>query len=112
MKALGRSTTPQNVHIEFISVELTKVNELEDYGVWRFKYESTWKDERLKWPTECQQEEKGIPDYVESELLDILWNPINAMSDVAEIKQPTCQQTLRIRQVNTLSISFISKPYN
>ena len=44
--------------------------------------------------------EKESPDYVESELLDVLWNPINAISDAAESKQPVCQKTLRIHQVS------------
>ena len=58
-QALENSTVPQHVHIEMLTVEITAVNELEDNGVWRFHYKSTWKDERLRWPSECVQEEKA-----------------------------------------------------
>ena len=102
MQGLNIKNTTQQVHIEVLNITLTKVNEYEDYVEWRHDYKTIWTDERLKWPTECQNTEpkKNTPDFVKSELLDILWNPIIVFSDIAATKKPTCQSTLKITQVN------------
>ena len=100
MQANGNTSSPQRIHIEVLSSDIIEVNEEKEFGVWRIKMEFTWQDERLKWPTECEREKEGIPDFVESELMNVLWNPVNVLFDISHAKNPSCQETIQIDKVN------------
>ena len=99
MKTIGNTTVPPQVDLDIVSLKIKEINEYEDYAIFQFEYKNTWTDERLKWPSSCLQTKKGIPDFVKSELLDVLWNPITYLQDVANSKRPTCQNTLKIDEV-------------
>ena len=99
MQALGNTSTLQHVHFDVESYNIIEINEVKEYGVWRNIWRTTWKEERLKWPSECQKEENGPPDFVESELLDLLWNGLKVLSDVTNTDPPKCQKTFQISQV-------------
>ena len=90
---------PPQVDLNIVSLKIKEINEYEDHAIFQFEYKNTWTDERLKWPSSCLQTQEGVPDFVKSELLDILWNPITYLSDVADSKRPTCQNTLKIDEV-------------
>ena len=114
MQALGKTSELQNIRFDIQSYDIVEINEIEEYGVWRNAWRTTWKDERLKWPSECQKEEKGPPDFVESEKLELLWNGVKVLSHVANTDPPKCQKTFRINQVRqsyyVLQILYILAP--
>ena len=99
MKTIGNTTVPPQVDLDIVSLKIKEINEYEDYAIFQFEYKNTWTDERLKWPSSCLQTKEGVPDFVKSELLDVLWNPITYLQDVANSKRPTCQNTLKIDEV-------------
>ena len=99
-KALGKST-PFNVKWETLSIDVTQLNEVKNLGVWQHTLHVSWNDERLKWPSKCQLEEKETPEFVQSKLFDVLWNPMYYITDVSELPKPICQKTMRIRQVKS-----------
>ena len=84
--------------------DIIEINEIKEYGVFTSEWRTTWIDERLKWPTECQKEEKEPPDFVESELLYLLWNGLKVVTDLANTEQAKCHKTFQIKQTGEISI--------
>ena len=63
---------------------------------------TSWLDERLKWPEECQLKGKATNDFVKSDLLNHLWNAVDFISDAGGgRKKQDCQNTIQITQVST-----------
>ena len=72
---------------------------------WRWNYKTSWIDERLRWPSECQIEGK-TNDFVKSAVLNYLWNAVDFMSDVGgDSKKQNCQNTIQITQVQCSEIN-------
>ena len=80
---------------------------------WRWNYKTSWFDERLKWPKECQIEGKTSTEFVKSEFLNILWNAVVIANDAGGgSKEQVCKNTIQISQVNIsmgLSVFITSK---
>ena len=89
----------------FISFDTTKAHNLiHTYVRWRWNYQTSWLDERLKWPTECQIKGKAN-DFLKTEILNYLWNAADFMSDVGgDTKDLVCQKTFQITQVKIFFI--------
>ena len=100
--AIGKTSSLQVIDFKIKTHDIIEINEIKEYGVFQSSWITTWKDERLKWPSECQKEEKGPPDFVESELLDLLWNGLKVLSDVANTEPVKCQKTFQIKQVRAI----------
>ena len=93
---------PQKIYVDMPSVDIIELNEIEEFGVWRFRTQFTWYDERLKWPIECQKSVEGDTDFVKSELLDLLWNPTSVLQDITGTFDPKYQNTIYINQASTI----------
>ena len=46
IQANGNTSSPQRIYIEVLSTDVIEINEEKEFGVWRFKIEFTWQDER------------------------------------------------------------------
>ena len=99
-QAFGKTSTPQKIYVDMPSVDIIELNENEEFGVWRFRTQFTWYDERLKWPIECQKSVEGDTDFVKSELLDLLWNPTSVLQDITGTFDPKYQNTIYINQAS------------
>jgi len=75
------------------------LNEIKEFGVWRYKIQFSWHDLRLKWPKECQKEKVDTTEFVEAELMDVLWNPVKVYSDITYSNKAEFQQTIQLNQV-------------
>ena len=93
---------PQKIYVDMPSVDIIELNENEEFGVWRFRTQFTWYDERLKWPIECQTGVEGDTDFVKSALLDLLWNPTTVLQDITGTFDPKYQNTIYINQASAL----------
>ena len=93
---------PQKIYVDMPSVDIIELNENEEFGVWRFRTQFTWYDERLKWPIECQTGVEGDTDFVKSALLDLLWNPTTVLQDITGTFDPKYQNTIYINQASTI----------
>ena len=102
--AIGKTSTLQVIDFKIKTHDIIEINEIKEYGVFTSEWRTTWKDERLKWPTECQKEENGPPDFVESELLYLLWNGLKVVTDLANTEQAKCHKTFQIKQNGEISI--------
>ena len=71
-------------HLTTVSTKkLSILSEICVYPIFRWKWnvKTSWIDERLKWPKECQIEGKTSTDFVNSKFLDVLWNA----ADIARV---------------------------
>ena len=101
-QAFGKTSIPQKIYVDMPSVDIIELNEKEEFGVWRFRTQFTWYDERLKWPIECQKGVEGDTDFVKSALLDLLWNPTSVLQDITGTFDPKYQNTIYINQASTI----------
>ena len=100
MQDLGHKSLPQRIHFVNQSVAITEIDEIKGHIRWEWKYKMIWLDKRLKWPEECHFEGRTITDFVKSELLEVLWNPVEFLKDSDEASgELICQKILQITQV-------------
>ena len=100
LQASGNKSSLQYIHFETIAMDITDIDEVKKHVLWDWKYKTSWVDERLKWPKECLIENQTTTDFVKSELLDVLWNPLEFLKDSDEgAGKLVCKNTLQITQV-------------
>jgi len=108
-QAFGKTSIPQKIYVDMPSVDIIELNENEEFGVWRFRTQFTWYDERLKWPIECQKGVEGDTDFVKSALLDLLWNPTSVLQDITGTFDPKYQNTIYINQNGKIVAIYTSE---
>jgi len=108
-QALGNSSSLQHIHFDTISLDITEIDEVKEHIRWRWHYMTSWLDERLKWPEECQLKGKATNDFVKSDLLNHLWNAVDFISDAGGgRKKQDCQNTIQITQGGEIRIDCIT----
>ena len=83
-----------------------KVAENEDFNLHDF-------NDRLEWPTECRdkEKEKHTPNFVKSEWMNFLWNPISVLENIGSADKPNYEKTIRIGQASVHVNIFLSKDW-
>ena len=72
-----------------------------------FRTQFDWYDHRLKWPAECLNETlEKIPNFVKSEWMNVLWNPISVLENIGSADKPKYEKTIRIGQVSFVKSAF------
>ena len=100
VQALGNTSLLQHINFETLSLDITQVDEIKGHIRWRWNYVTSWIEDRLKWPIECQIKGQTSTDFVKSELLNSLWNAVDFIQDAAGgRKKQSCQNTIQINQV-------------
>ena len=82
------------------------VAESEDFNLHDFNH-------RLQWPTECRDKEKEehTPNFVKSEWMNFLWNPISVLENIGSADKPNYEKTIRIGQASDINL-FYKNPQN
>ena len=75
------------------------VAESENFNVHDFNH-------RLQWPTECRdkEKEKHTPNFVKSEWMNFLWNPISVLENIGSADKPNYEKTIRIGQASDINL--------
>ena len=60
---IGKTSDLQVIDFKIKTHDIIEINEIKEYGVFQSSWITTWKDERLKWPSECQKEENSIATF-------------------------------------------------
>ena len=104
VQALGNTSSLQHIRFETLSLGITEVDEVKGHLRWKWSWKTSWIDERLKWPVECQIKGKTSTDFVKSKLLKKLWNAVDFIRDAGggPGKKQDCLSTIQISQVSLI----------
>jgi len=74
----GNNSIPTEIFMKALDITFLEINDEKEYGLMESRVSAIWYDHRLKFPKEClTKQNKTNFKMVESDVLNILWNPMD-----------------------------------